>query len=505
MTDKPKILIVRMSSMGDIVLTSAVCRNIKSHWKNAHITFLTKKKFAHLASQIKYADEVMVYKNLSSCINEIRRQKFTHYLDLHSNFKSITLGLFSKIKNKTKYKKDSITRRIFVKFKIITPALQRHTLTRYLQTLEKWTIPVKYTEPSLEDWSYKSVKPAKDTKKIAILQSAFLGDAALTVLLVKKTAEVFKNAEIAVITRPEAAEIFKHIPCVSKVIVDDKKNTPRIKSFKALVCNLKSENFGVVLIVHRSLRSALAAFLAKIPVRVGFDTSAGAIFLTEKIPFSWLLHDAERNLSLLKPFEKDFSLKQPAEIKSDISSEDYIRHILKDNNLLNTPLAGIHAGSLWFTKRWLPENYAAVIKRLNDELKIKSILIGTENDFELAEKIIRLSKDATPLNLTGKTNISHLMALMEHLKLFITNDSGPMHIATAFNVATVAIFGPTTRELGFFPYSKKAVVIEKKLKCRPCSLHGSAKCPRRHFLCMRLITPKEVFKACKKQYENYKS
>lgn len=502
MSEKPKILIVRMSSLGDIVLISPVLRNIKSKLPDAHITLLVRKKFAELARSFKYTDEVLIYENFFTTIKKIRTLKFTHYLDLHSNLRSIAVGLFSKIKKKARYKKDSLARRFFVKFKIINPALERHTLTRYLETLNRWNIPVKYTDAALQDWNYKNASLPDKKNKIAILQTAFLGDAALTVPLIKKTAEVFKNAEITVITRPETAEIFKHLSETTQVIIDDKKNIARIKSFRRLVSNLKKENFDIILIPHRSLRSAMAAYIAKIPVRVGFGTSVGAFLLTEKIPFSWLLHDAERNLSLLKPFEKDFEISQTENLKNDETSKEQITSILKDCGLENKVLAGIHPGSVWFTKRWRRENYAALIKRLWQELKIKSVIVGGKTDFAVAEQIIKLSGEAKPVNLTGKTNISRLMALMENLKLFVTNDSGPMHIAASFNVPLAAIFGPTTKELGFFPYSKNSVVIEKKLKCRPCSLHGTKKCPRGHFLCMRLITPDEVFKVCKKLLKN---
>ena len=94
------------------------------------------------------------------------------------------------------------------------------------------------------------------------------------------------------------------------------------------------------------------------------------------------------------------------------------------------------------------------------------------------------------------------MALMKHFKLFITNDSGPMHIATAFDVPTLAIFGPTTRELGFFPYGEGHRVMEvKDLPCRPCALHGGKKCPKGHFKCMRDISPDTVFENAKEMLE----
>jgi len=83
------------------------------------------------------------------------------------------------------------------------------------------------------------------------------------------------------------------------------------------------------------------------------------------------------------------------------------------------------------------------------------------------------------------------------LSVFVTNDSGPMHLAAAAGVPVVAIFGATTRELGFFPYGPGHRVIEADLACRPCGLHGARECPEGHFLCMRLLTVDQVYAACR--------
>jgi len=81
--------------------------------------------------------------------------------------------------------------------------------------------------------------------------------------------------------------------------------------------------------------------------------------------------------------------------------------------------------------------------------------------------------------------------------LFVTNDSGPMHLAAAAGVPVVAIFGATSRELGFFPYGNGHRVVEAELACRPCGLHGGRDCPEGHFLCMKLVTVPQVLDACR--------
>lgn len=113
-------------------------------------------------------------------------------------------------------------------------------------------------------------------------------------------------------------------------------------------------------------------------------------------------------------------------------------------------------------------------------------------------KVVSLMKEKA-INWVSQTNLKELIAAISRCQAFLTNDSGPMHIAVATRVPTVAIFGPTTRELGFFPYGSGHRVIEKPLSCRPCSLHGANTCPLGHFECMKTIGPDEVYQAVVEQ------
>jgi heptosyltransferase-2 len=158
---------------------------------------------------------------------------------------------------------------------------------------------------------------------------------------------------------------------------------------------------------------------------------------------------------------------------------------------------GANPGSVWPTKRWPKDYWARLITELSRAYGTKVLLVGGRNEVEWNGEIEKAAAPGSILNLTGKTGMEDLMGLIRRLKLFITNDSGPMHIAVAFGVPVAAIFGPTTRELGFFPYGAGNIVLEEPLACRPCALHGSKKCPRGHFLCMRLVTPDKVLAAAK--------
>ncbi|MCX5783085.1 MAG: lipopolysaccharide heptosyltransferase II [Elusimicrobia bacterium] len=493
MMPQPKILVARLSSLGDIILTAPVYRNLKTKWPNSHIAVLVKKQFAPAVSGHPCVDEVICFDGLFKTILKIRRGGFTHFLDLHGTLRTSVISAFCGISKRARYKKDSFARRLFVGLKVPSPALCRHTLERYLQSLDNWDVPIVYSAPELSDLNHEK-KPQK-LSRIAVLQTAFLGDAVLTLPMLGKMAELFPSAEISVFCRPQTAEIFKSCPSVGNVIIDDKKGRPFLRSFFGLVGNLRAGGFDAVVSAHRSFRSALAAYLSKTPVRVGFDKSAGRIFFNRIAPFSWLLHDAERNLSLLNALGFDETGKNfRAAIKAP-PGESILKKLKSAGVDLSRPVAAVHPGSIWFTKRWPKERYAELVKKLC-ELGAQCVIIGGQNDVELGNFATAQAGNGA-FNFCGKTDLPELMAAMAHFKLFITNDSGPMHIATAFNVPALAIFGPTTKELGFFPYGKGHRVLEAELKCRPCALHGGKKCPRGHFLCMKLITVEQVFSAAK--------
>lgn len=490
---KQNILVMRLSSLGDIVLLSPVFKNIKEHWPNAKITLLVKEQFAQALSGHPDIDEIMVFKSFFSTLKEIREQNFTHLLDMHATLRTILLSTFSGIENKKRYNKNFLARRIYVKFKFASPALEKHTLEKYLAVLPDWNIPIKYRTPNLSDWKFKALDLKKEIKNICIFQTSFLGDSVLTTPLVKKTAHMFPKAKITVVTRPQTVDIFRHLEEVNKIIIDDKRGLNQIFGILRTARRIRRAKVDVLLVPHRSFRSALIAWLSGVKVRIGFTNSEGRFFYTKTVPFSWMIHDAERNLYLLQGIVQDNFKVELNLNKDDMDAEVSVAKMLKEAGAEGKMLVGVHPSSVWPTKCWPEENYAKLITRMEKELGLTAILIGGPKDLEVSEQVARLS-DGHPINFATKTSLTELMALMKHLKLFVTNDSGPMHIATAFGVPTLAIFGPTTKELGFFPYGEGHRVVEvKDLPCRPCALHGGKKCPLGHFKCMKDITVDEVF------------
>jgi len=156
-------------------------------------------------------------------------------------------------------------------------------------------------------------------------------------------------------------------------------------------------------------------------------------------------------------------------------------------------------GARHFTKRWPAEYYSDLILRIYQEKNIKSVLIGGKDDQSLCENIVKEVGGKKSFSVAGKLSILESAAIIKDAKLLITNDSGLMHVGDALKTPLFAIFGSTVRELGFFPSATTSMVIENKgLSCRPCSHIGRDHCPKKHFHCMKELTPELVWRQVEK-------
>ena len=491
----PKILVIRLSSLGDVVLTGPVYKNLKAHWPDARICVLVKPQFAAVLEGHPGVDEVMPFLGLGDALGKIRGGGFTHLLDLHGNLRSRLIRWLSGVPNQAAYRKDALARRLFVSFGLPSPSLQRHTVDRYLEALSAWDVPVAdERELTPADWGSK--QEGANAKNVLVLQTSFLGDSLLTLPLLRRLKESLPGARVSVLTLPKNGDVFRNNPWVDEVILDDKRGVHAgLSGTWKISAELKRRGFDLAVIPHRSFRSALVAWLAGIPRRVGFAASAGNFLLTDAVPFAWLTHDLERNLALARPLggESKASHGEARYVVPLPPSPALAERLAAAGILPGARLAGVHPGAAWATKRWLPERFAELCRRLKAD-GLTPVLIGGPGDAALGAEIARASGAA---DLVGKTDLEELKSLMGRLSLFVTNDSGPMHLAAAAGVPVVAIFGATTRELGFFPYGAGHRVVEATLSCRPCGLHGAKTCPEEHFLCMRLLSVDQVHQACR--------
>lgn len=332
-----------------------------------------------------------------------------------------------------------------------------------------------------------------ENKRILLIQTAYLGDVILVTPLIKAVKTFFPQSYLACLVIPETRNVLENNFRIDELVIYDKRREGNIFKLWSLADELRKKNFGVALIPHRSFRSAYLAKKAKIPVRIGFDTSQGARFLHKKITYRQDIHEIERNLALL-----DFVLPENFDKSPEVfpSQEDHriVENLLAEFKINpgHTDLIVIAPGSVWGTKRWLPDRFAQVADLLIEKGKCQVALIGSPEEEDLSFYISRLMKNQA-LVASGKLSVLQSAALISYSKVVLSNDSAPVHLAGAMKKPVVAIFGSTVPEFGFAPYGDNSVILQRELPCRPCGIHGHQKCPQGHFRCMKEISADEVF------------
>lgn len=338
-------------------------------------------------------------------------------------------------------------------------------------------------------------------ERILIIQTAFLGDVILCTPLVKKVREKHPESKIFFLAIPQTRELLRNNPYLDEIIVYDKKDKERsIFYYFDLVKKIKAKNFDLALVPHRSLRSAFLAYLARIPQRVGFDKSTGSFLFTKKIKYVQNQLETIRNLSLLetKSFSEDELLPELFPSEDDLK---YVENLFRVWGIKEDDgIGGIAPGSVWETKRWLPERFGEIADLLMENFKAKIIFLGGKDDEGLCLDISKNMRNK-PFIAAGKATPLQSASLISRCKVILSNDTAPMHMAVAMRTPVVAIFGSTVPEFGFAPSGKNDVVIQKEVYCRPCGIHGKRKCPEKHFRCMKEIAVKEVLESVAQRLE----
>jgi heptosyltransferase-2 len=335
--------------------------------------------------------------------------------------------------------------------------------------------------------------------KVLVLQTSFIGDTVLTLPLLSEIKRRYPRAKLSFFCTPQGQGLARNCAAVDEIIVDDKRGEHRgLGGLWRQALDLRARAFSLALTPHKSLRSALILYLAHIPCRVGFCQSKGWFLFNRLVHRAADIHDIERNLSLLGAFGiaaeecgRDYALR--ARCSAAIPALQELEALKKGGRRL----IGVNPGSVWATKRWQAQGFAQVIKLLAARDDCAVVIFGGPDDRPLAAGIKEASQSDC-LNYAGKLSLRDLPQALAACDVFITNDSGPMHIAVAVGVPTVALFCATTPDLGFYPYSSNAIVLQKDLPCRPCASHGGRRCPLGTEDCIRLIRPEHVLRAVEK-------
>src|SRR5512143_2377213 len=212
-------------------------------------------------------------------------------------------------------------------------------------------------------------------ERILVLQTAFLGDVILTLPLVEALKQARPEWEIDVMVIPAAAPMLANHPSIAAVQVFDKRGADRgLMGLLRIALKIRRRHYAAALVPHRSMRSALAVL--RVPRRIGFDTSAGHAFWTQKVHYDPGAHEVDRNLALLRPLAITPASRPLPRLYPSEADRRRVDEFMSRSGMTETPV-GIAPGTVWNTKRWPAEHYARLVALLSSS-GIGVVAIGTE-------------------------------------------------------------------------------------------------------------------------------
>lgn len=313
-----------------------------------------------------------------------------------------------------------------------------------------------------------------------VIQTAFLGDVVLTTPLISALAE--RHGPVDVVTTPAAGSLLESHPGVRSVIRYDKHGADQgFSGFRRLSAELRARRYSTVYLPHRSVRSAALALFSGAPERIGFAGSPAAMTYTRRVPRARAGHEVERLLALAG------STTGPPPVSLGLTSDDHgMAQRWLESHRVAPGFVALAPGSIWGTKRW--PYYGDLARQLDRT----AVVVGSAADSTVADALVAAAPGRV-VSAAGMLSLRASAALISRAAVLVTNDSAPLHLATAVGTPVVAIFGPTIPEFGFGPRGPgNAVVGRDGLPCRPCSKHGPETCPLGHHRCMRDLSPETV-------------
>jgi lipopolysaccharide heptosyltransferase II len=240
--------------------------------------------------------------------------------------------------------------------------------------------------------------------------------------------------------------------------------------------------------------------------RIGFNYKKRARFLTDKIDIDGYhsKHVVEYYLDLLKfigvePKDKNLELSVPDSDKVKIKNILFSQGINDKGLIIGiAPGAGASWGQDAALKHWPAVNFAQLADQIINEFKAQVLILGDKQETTIARQVVKAMHNQA-IDLAGKTNLDEFIAIINNLRLLITNDGGPLHIAVALRVKTVSIFGPVDDEVyGPYPPSDRHIVVKEDLTCSPCYQRFRMPACSRNRECINSISTQRVFEAVRR-------
>jgi len=340
-------------------------------------------------------------------------------------------------------------------------------------------------------------------QKILVRAPNWIGDAVMATPSLTALRRFHESAEIVLLAKPLVAALFEQHPDIDRIIIyEDPGGHTGLSGLWRLGRTLKHEQFDLAFLLQNALEAALLAFFAGITNRVGYASDGRTLLLTQSLKKkNPAPHRTDAYLALIGLVDAEGDSinaeeKRPPYLVVSSKERQAARVFLKSLGIPDdgSPLIGFNPGAAYGTaKRWLPEYFAALADQLIEKKQANILIFGAQSEIRVAETITEQMKH-TAFILSGKTTVRQLMACIKTCDLFISNDSGPMHLASALSVPQIALFGPTNAQ-ATFSAGPLDIMVQNKVDCAPCRHRH---CPIDH-PCMTGLSVETVFEVAAQQ------
>jgi lipopolysaccharide heptosyltransferase II len=335
-----------------------------------------------------------------------------------------------------------------------------------------------------------------DVKNILLVRIDRIGDVILSLPMLPLLRRRYPNVRISVLMRQYTRELVEQHSCVDEVLVYEHEGS--FRSLWAILREIRKRHFDIAIIPYPRFRPALILFFAGIRIRVGSGYRWYSFLFNRRVfehRKDAKRHEVEYNLSLLRPLGIEARGEPEFEFSISPSACDSVDTMLAGNSVsLQDKFIILHPGSGGSSRDWSAENFSKIGNEVQRRLGVKVIVTGGKGEERLVEEVVA-GMSEPPLAVVGKVSLMELGALIRRARVFISNSTGPMHIAAIVGTPVVAFFPPIVQcsPVRWGPYTdKKKIFLADNKACLLCK--GS---PCRSNVCMAQITVDEVFFAIK--------
>jgi heptosyltransferase-2 len=340
-------------------------------------------------------------------------------------------------------------------------------------------------------------KSNKNIRRIIIRSTNWIGDAIMTTPAIRAIGHFFPHAHITLLAKPWVVPVFEHSPYIDQFLIYDETTRHKGISGKIqLIKDIRNQQFDTAILLQNAIEAAILVFGAGINNRVGYNTDARGLLLNYSVKCTKEIKKIHQTRYYVHMLEKagipnsDFDL----ELYVGASDRTYAWKFLNQHDdHPDTRWIGINPSATYGNaKQWFPERFAQLADRICDHYRSGILIFGGPKDRDLGEKVRHMMHHPA-INLAGETSLGQAIAFIQQCHVFITNDSGLMHIASALKTPLIAIFG-STNPITTGPIGKTSHIVQVKTNCSPCLLTD---CPKTHHACMDAVTVDMVFQKVK--------